>query len=95
MADDSGFDRIGEDAFKTADEFSTLEKRRQLLVEKLNELGQSCRELLELNWSGKGMEEVAKLLNLTYGYARKKKCECMEKLVNLVKNSPDFNSLKW
>ena len=52
-------------------------------------------ELLQLSWSGKSMEEVAGLLHMTYGYARKRKTECMAKLIKLVKGASQFNSLKW
>ena len=41
------------------------------------------------------MDEVAKQLNVTYAYARKKKSECVARLITLVKQSPRFNSLKW
>ena len=41
------------------------------------------------------MDEVAKKLKVSYAYARKKKSECMAKLITLVKQSPKFNSLKW
>jgi hypothetical protein len=40
------------------------------------------------------MEEVADFLGVTYGYARKKKSQCMGKLTQLVKNSNEFNQLK-
>ncbi len=65
------------------------------VMDKVAMLGESCRQLLHLSWSGKSMEEVAGLLNITYGYARKKKSRCMAKLVTLVKQSPEFDSLKW
>ena len=40
------------------------------------------------------MEEVAEFLGVTYGYARKKKSQCMGKLTQLVKNSNEFQQLK-
>ena len=86
---------IGEDTFLLADQCLQHEDRLQLLHEKISELGEACRELLRLSWEGKGMEEVAELLNFTYGYARKKKSECMAKLIEKVKNSPIYETLKW
>jgi RNA polymerase sigma factor (sigma-70 family) len=86
---------IGENSFQLAEECQLKQERRVLLNEKLSELGESCRQLLRLSWSGKSMDEVAKILNVTYGYARKKKSECMSKLMQLVKQSPKFNLLKW
>jgi hypothetical protein len=41
------------------------------------------------------MGEVAQELKVTYAYARKKKVGCMEKLIGLIKRTPEFNSLKW
>ncbi len=85
---------IDEDSFKIIEEINLQQARRDLLAEKLRELCEDCRQLLQLNWSGKPMEEVATILNITYGYARKKKCECMAELVTLVKHSAEFNLLK-
>lgn len=85
---------LGEDSFLLAEESLVHEQRYQLLIEKLGELGASCRELLKLSWSGKSMEEVAVLLDFTYGYARKKKSECMAKLVALVQKSAEYRTLK-
>lgn len=86
---------VGEDSFKIAQEFKLAEERKNLLTEKFAELCEDCRKLLQLNWSGRPLGEVARILNITYGYARKKKCECMSQLVTLVKESSRFNSLKW
>lgn len=86
---------IGEDAFKEAEVYKVEQDRKELLIQKVAELCESCRQLLDLSWTGKPMDEVAKILNVTYGYVRKKKCECMAKLVNLVKQSDQYNSMKW
>jgi RNA polymerase sigma factor (sigma-70 family) len=85
----------GEDGFQQASLVIQQDERKNLLEEKLAELGESCRKLLQLSWSGKAMDEVAAILKVTYGYVRKKKSECMSKLIALVKDSPKFNSLKW
>ena len=84
-----------EDCFKLCEELNLQQERNDLLAAKLNELCKDCRELLKLSWSGKTMEEVAGILNITYGYARKRKCECMSELIILVKCASQFNSLKW
>lgn len=85
----------GEDSFRLAEETLEDEERLTLLKAKIKELGEACRELLRLSWSGKSMEEVASLLSYTYGYARKKKSECVGRLVELVKKSPEYSKLKW
>jgi RNA polymerase sigma factor (sigma-70 family) len=85
---------IGEDSIEYTEDNRVMEGRRHLLLQKMNELGESCKELLRLSWSGKSMEEVAEILKVTYGYARKKKCSCMARLIASVKDSPEFNSLR-
>jgi RNA polymerase sigma factor (sigma-70 family) len=70
---------------KDAEAVILNEKQHQLLVEKLNELQDGCKTLLELSWQGLSMEEVARKLNVTYGYARKKKSLCMAKLIDSLK----------
>lgn len=93
--DTEGFNYIGEDNFRLAEDCVLQQERSNLLTEKLALMGESCKNLLKLSWSGISMDEVAKQLNVTYAYARKKKSECMAKLISLVKESPKFNSLKW
>jgi RNA polymerase sigma factor (sigma-70 family) len=94
IIDDDGYN-LGEDSFKLAEDCTLQEERFKLLSEKLEELGDACKELLRLSWSGRTMEEVAVKLGFTYGYARKKKTECMAKLVKLIKQSSKFSVLKW
>lgn len=93
--DSDGYNNLGEDSFKLAEACLLKVERRALLMEKLAELGESCQQLLHLSWDGHSMEEVADMLHVTYGYARKKKSECMAKLIALIKQSPRFDSLQW
>ena len=93
--DTEGFNYIGEDSFRLAEDCVMHQERSALLAEKLSEMGESCKNLLKLSWSGLSMDEVAKKLKVSYAYARKKKSECMAKLITLVKQSSKFNSLKW
>jgi len=95
ITDTQGFNYIGEDNFKLAEDCVLQQERNNLLTQKLGEMGDSCRNILRLSWSGVSMQEVADQLNVTYAYARKKKSECMARLIALVKQSPEFNSLKW
>lgn len=95
ITDTEGFNHIGDDQFKQAEDCVLQDERRMLLADKISELGDSCRKILNLSWSGLAMDEVARHLNVSYAYARKKKSECMARLVSLVKQSPRFNTLKW
>jgi RNA polymerase sigma factor (sigma-70 family) len=94
LKDPVGYD-IGTDVFKDAATIKQYNDRKQLLEAQFKALGEGCRELLQLSWTGKAMEEVAALLKMTYAYARKKKSECMGKLTELVRQSPDFKQLQY
>ena len=93
--DPDGYTVVSEDHVRLAEECRTLQARKSLLLEKLALLGEGCQKLLGLSWGGKSMGEVAEMLKTTYSYARKKKSECMARLIGLVRQSPQFNSLKW
>lgn len=95
FSDTGGYNNIGEDSFGLAEECILKQERSDLLREKLAELGESCRSILQLSWSGISMDEVARKLSVTYGYVRKKKSECMARLITLVKQSPQYELLKW
>ena len=94
ISGDEGFNTDG-DVTVNYEALMMQEKRKTLVEEKLVELGEGCRSLLSLSWSGKPMQEVARILNFSYAYVRKKKTECMSKLINLVKEAPGFGALKW
>ncbi len=69
------------------------EDKLSLINAALEKIGEGCTKLLQLSWQGLGMEEVGIQLNMTYAYVRKKKSECMGKLVLLVKEQPDYQTL--
>ncbi|HEX5153579.1 MAG TPA: sigma-70 family RNA polymerase sigma factor [Parafilimonas sp.] len=85
---------ISDDNFKLVAEMERTEARRLLFRQKLQELNENCRQLLRLKWSGRSLKEIAESMNISYTYARKKKSQCMARLVMLVKRSPDFDNLK-
>ena len=86
---------MGEDDIALAEECKQQQERRKLFLEKISELSPGCRELLQQNWQGLPLNEVAARLNISYAYARKKKTECMGKLVMLMRRSPQYDQLKW
>lgn len=94
FADTEGYN-YGEDVFNNAAILQNQHNRNVLLAQKFKELGEGCRELLELSWTGISMMEVAEKLQNSYSYIKKKKSECMGKLVALVKKSPEFANLQW
>ncbi len=84
---------VSDEQERLANETEIFEKRSSLFEEKLIELGGKCKELLDLAFKIKKMDKVAEALGVTYGYARKKKSECIGKLTKMVKGSSKFNNL--
>jgi len=84
---------VSDEQERIAEETEVYEKKTALIQEKLLELGGKCKELLDIAFTVKKMEKVAKILGITYGYARKKKSECMGKLTKLVRSSSKYNNL--
>lgn len=95
FTDTEGYSQLKDEHLQQADELAVKKKRLSLLEEKIKMLGENCRKLLELSWAGRSMDEVAAMLGLSYGYARKKKSECLGRLTELVQASPDYKNLKW
>jgi RNA polymerase sigma factor (sigma-70 family) len=86
---------LSEPVQQSSNEVLQYERQHTLLLQKLNQLNEGCQEVLKLSWKGLGMEEVAEKLAVTYGYVRKKKSLCLAKLVELIKNSPEYNTLSF
>lgn len=70
------------------------EARDRLFRRFFDQLSAGCRQLLQLAWSGLSMKEVGAQLGLTYGFARKRKAECIALLIHRMKQDPDFTALK-
>ncbi|MEM7104737.1 MAG: sigma-70 family RNA polymerase sigma factor [Bacteroidota bacterium] len=81
------------DALTLAEQTQTENDRNNLFWTKFRELGERCQQLLKLSWGGISMDEVASKMEVTYGYARKKKSECVARLMKLVKSDPAYETL--
>ncbi|MBV6442207.1 MAG: hypothetical protein EPGJADBJ_03911 [Saprospiraceae bacterium] len=77
-----------------ADATMLEEERDRLFRLFFEKLSAGCRQLLRLAWSGISMEEVSAQLGMSYGYARKKKHECVNQLMTQIRNSPQFTLIK-
>lgn len=77
-----------------SDETVVEDEKQKLFDEKLLEISDKCQEMLKLSWAGNAMDKVAELLNVSYGYARKKKSECMKRLTFLIKESSEYKKIK-
>lgn len=77
-----------------ADQTALYEDRASLFNKMLEQMGDACKKLLKLSFSIKSMEEVAKRLDVSYAYARKKKSLCIGKLTKMVQESAQYQTLK-
>ena len=69
-------------------------ERDKLFRRFFERLSEGCRTLLQLSWTGISMQEVSETLGITYGYARKRKAECVAQLTEWIQQSPEFSVLK-
>lgn len=90
---------IPEDAKYIPDDsyhFDTLQvERGNLFYKALRHLGQDCQKLLELFFQNHKMEEIAQKMGFaSEGYARVRKSQCKDKLVEMIKKDAAYKELK-
>lgn len=82
----------------SSDSDFTEEYDNQLYENLFNEVYQTldpvCKEILKLYWQDYSPLEIAEKLGYTYGYVRKKKCECQAELMKRITNHPKFKQIK-
>lgn len=88
----SGF--IAENIEDQVEETVLFDERNELFQQVFKNLGNACKELLKLTFTIKSMEEVAKILGVSYGYARKKKSLCIAQLTKRVQETSIYSRLK-
>ena len=78
------------DEFKTPD--SELEKRErfQLYQAKFNLLSPECQKLLNEFLRGVSMKRIAEAMGYSVNYVKKKKFNCKEKLIEMIKSDPMY-----
>lgn len=75
-------------------EWSEKNERYSLYKEHFNKLSFSCQKVLELFLAGVPLKEIANILGFKSElYAKKRKHQCKEKLVNSIKGDPGFGLL--
>ncbi|WP_353135008.1 sigma-70 family RNA polymerase sigma factor [Pseudopedobacter sp.] len=77
---------IGEDVFQQADQLLEEEEQSKLYVMMFEKLSERCREIISLTLTEEHQEKIAERLNVTYGYLRKKKSECVGSLMQMIKS---------
>ncbi len=83
-----------ESSVAMVNETEIFDEKQQLFDEMFQKLGEKCRELLQLSFVTKTMEEVAAKLNVTYAYVRKKKSLCTGQLTEMIRESSQYKSIK-
>jgi RNA polymerase sigma factor (sigma-70 family) len=70
-------------------------ERGRLFYQALRALGDDCQKLLELFFQKHTMEEIAREMGFaSEGYARRRKSQCKDRLIELIKNNPSFAELQ-
>lgn len=90
---------ISEEAKYTADETSPeaellIVERDNLFWRAFRQLGEDCQKLLELFFQKLPMETIALEMGFgSEGYARRRKLQCKDRLIELVKSNPAYREL--
>lgn len=70
-------------------------ERGKLFYKALRKLGEDCQKLLQFFFQQMSMEEIAREMGFaSEGYARRRKSQCKDRLVDLVKKDPEFAELQ-
>lgn len=71
-------------------------ERYRLFRKKFTELPDKCRRILSMTWhTDLKLEEIAKKLDFTYGYVRKRKALCTKQLTQLVRADVRYQELQF
>lgn len=62
--------------------------------ESFNELKDDCKRILRSYFKELDSEEIAEILNYSYGYLRKRKCLCHKSLKRIVNAHPEYRKIK-
>lgn len=83
--------------FTEAEFENTLMEEEQfsLYWKKFRALGQDCQKLLDLFFQGESMQDIMREMGYgSEGYARKRKFQCKERLLEMITTDPEFSSSK-
>ncbi|PKH50686.1 sigma-70 family RNA polymerase sigma factor [Tenacibaculum sp. Bg11-29] len=74
---------------------TSIDDEKYILFNKMfQKLGNTCKNLLNMCFKTKSMDEVALKLDISYAYARKKKSLCIGKLTEYIRESSNFQRIK-
>lgn len=66
----------------------------RLFKEYFLKLSEKCKTILEGAWTGIPLMELAENLDMSYAFLRKKKSECVSKLIQSIQESPTFKIIR-
>ncbi|MBR9920356.1 MAG: sigma-70 family RNA polymerase sigma factor [Bacteroidetes bacterium] len=69
-------------------------EEEQLFFRHFDKLGENCRQILQWFFDKVAMSEIARRLESSESYVKKRKFICKERLVKSIQNDPLFNELK-
>lgn len=67
---------------------------QDLIYDIFETLDPVCQQILRMYWEEYSPKEIAEKLGYTYGYVRKKKCECQAELISKIQNHPDYKLIR-
>lgn len=71
------------------------EEKKQLLRDQMKRLGQDCRRILELFFSGSSMEDIRQEMSFgSVSYTMKRKFVCKKKLIEAIRQDQRFEELR-
>ena len=82
-----------DESSEATDEWARNDHKREIFLRCFEQLSDNCRKFLQTSWEVGDMKKAAELLETTYAYARKRKANCMAKLVALVRQDPEYSQL--
>ena len=69
-------------------------ERNQLFFKHFDKLDDKCRQILQWYFDKIPLKEIAKRLDTSEGYIKKRKFQCKEKLIQLIRKDPMYLELK-
>jgi RNA polymerase sigma factor (sigma-70 family) len=73
-----------------------LNERRKIFLKYFNDLKGNCRQVLKLFFEGNSMQDISDIMNFSSeGYARKRKHNCQQSLIEMIKKDSHFKELSY
>lgn len=82
-----------EDQEKSANQLVHDYEMHQLIKTYVRKLSPACRTLLEMVLADYKLSEISETLDKTYNSTKKSKWECEQKLINLIRQAPEYLEL--